>query len=99
MSGNTYCYNINTGDLLWTYSYRDPLNEVLWANDWSLQPLFIADGKLYLGQSEHSPVNPLPRGAPFVCLDMETGEEVFSIVGAFRSTDWGGQAIIADSIV
>ncbi len=99
MSGNTYCYNINTGDLLWTYSYRDPLNEVLWANDWSLQPLFIADGKLYLGQSEHSPVNPLPRGAPFVCLDMETGGEVFSIVGAFRSTDWGGQAIIADSII
>ena len=99
MSGKAYCYDINTGDLLWTYSYRDPLNEVLWSNDWSLQPLFIADGKLYLGQSEHSPVNPLPRGAPFVCLDLETGEEVFSIAGAFRSTDWGGQAIIADSII
>jgi len=30
---------------------------------------------------------------------METGGEVFAIVGAFRSTDWGGQAIIADSII
>ncbi len=99
MSGKLYCYDVNTGDLLWDYSYRDPLNEVLWTNDWSLQPLIFADGKLYLGQSEHSPVNPLPRGAPFVCLDVETGEEVFSIVGAFRSTDWGGQAIIADSII
>jgi hypothetical protein len=99
MSGQTYCYDAKTGAILWKYSYRDPLNEVLWANDWSLQPLFFADGKLYLGQSEHSPVNPLPRGAPFVCLNSTTGEVIWSVTGMFRSTDWGGQAIIADSII
>ena len=99
MSGQLHCYDVKTGALLWNYSYRDPLNEVLWANDWSLQPLFFADGKLYLGQSEHSPVNPLPRGAPFVCLNATTGEVIWSIAGAFRQTDWGGQAIIADSII
>ena len=99
MSGQTYCYDIKTGQLNWVYSYRDPLNEVLWANDWSLQPIFFADGKLYLGQSEHSPVNPLPRGAPFVCLNATTGEVIWSVAGMFRQTDWGGQAIIADSII
>ncbi|MCW4003848.1 MAG: hypothetical protein NWE95_08060 [Candidatus Bathyarchaeota archaeon] len=99
MSGNVYCYNAKTGALLWNYSYRDPLNEVLWSNDWSIRPLFFADGKLYLGQTEHSPVNPLPRGAPFICLDAETGEEVWSIAGAFRQTDWGGRAVIGDSII
>lgn len=99
MSGQTYCYDIATGQLNWVYSYRDPLNEVLWANDWSLQPIFFADGKLYLGQSEHSPVNPLPRGAPFVCLNATTGEVIWSVAGMFRQTDWGGQAIIADSII
>ena len=99
MAGNVYCYNAKTGVLLWNYSYLDPLNEVLWANSWSIRPMFFTDGKLYLGQTEHSPVNPLPRGAPFVCVDMETGEEVWSIAGAFRQTDWGGHAIIGDSII
>ena len=98
MSGNVYAYDAETGDYLWNYSYRDPLNEVLWANDWSIRPVFFADGKMYLGQSEHSPVNPLPRGGPFVCIDVETGEEVWSIEG-FRQNDWGGRAIIADSII
>jgi len=98
MSGIVYAYDAKTGDYLWKYSYRDPLNEVLWANDWSIRPLFFANGKLYLGQSEHSPVNPLPRGGPFVCIDVETGEEVWSIEG-FRQNDWGGRAIIADSII
>jgi len=99
MSGILYCYDAKTGKLLWTYSYRDPFNEVLWANDWSIRPLFFTDGKIYMGQSEHSGNQPLPRGAPFVCVDVETGKEVWSITGAFRQTDWGGRAIIGDSTI
>jgi len=100
MSGVMYCYNATTGTLLWNYTYRDQYGEVLWSNYWSsLRPRIITDGKIYLGQSEHSPVNPLPRGAPFVCLNATTGEEIWSVAGMFRQTDWGGSAVIGDSII
>ncbi len=99
MSGNLYCYNATTGALLWTYTARDELSEILWANDWSIRPLMFADGKMYLGQSEHSPVNPLPRGAPMVCIDALTGEEIWRADGLFRQTDWGGRAVMGDSII
>ena len=61
--------------------------------------MFVADGKVYLGHVEHSPVDPRPRGAPFICLNVETGEEVWRIDGGFRQTCWGGKAMIADSII
>jgi hypothetical protein len=99
MSGIMHCYNATTGELLWTSSADDPFNQVLWANDWSIRSLFFADGKVYMGNSEHSPVDPKPRGGPFVCMDMETGEEVWRANGLFRQTDWGGRAIIGDSII
>ncbi len=99
MSGTIYCYNVTTGAPLWTYSANDPFNEVLWANDWSIRIAFFADGKIYLGQSEHSPVDPKPRGGPFVCVDAETGEEIWRVNGLFRQNDWGGLAIIGDSII
>jgi hypothetical protein len=70
----------------------------LWANNWWLQQLFITDGKVYLGHVEHSPVDPRPRGAPFICLEVETGEEVWRMDG-FRQTCWGGKAVIGDSII
>lgn len=99
MSGNVYCYNVTTGQHLWTYSAIDQYNEVLWANAWSIRPTFFADGKLYLGMSEHSPVDPKPRGGPFVCIDVESGTEVFRVDGLFRQNDWGGLAVIGDSII
>ncbi len=99
MSGILYCYNASTGDLLWTYEADDSFNQVLWANQWHIRPLFFADGKLYMGTTEHSPVQPLTRGGPFVAVDCESGEEVFRADGLFRQTDWGGRAVIGDSII
>ncbi len=98
VSGIVYGYNATTGDLIWTYDAEDPYSEILWANNWWLQQMFIADGKVYLGHVEHSPVDPRPRGAPFICLDVETGDEVWRIDG-YRQTCWGGKATIADSII
>jgi hypothetical protein len=71
----------------------------LWSNNWPLDILLFADNKVYVGHSEHSPLNPKPRGAPFICIDTETGAEVFRVDGVFRSTSWGGKAIIGDSII
>ena len=99
MSGILYCHDAKTGELLWTYLADDSNNQVLWANQWHIRSLFIAGGKIYMGTTEHSPVDPRPRGAPFVCVDIETGEEVFRADGLFRQTDWGGRAIIGDSII
>lgn len=99
MSGILYCYDAKTGQLLWTYEADDPYNQVLWANQWHIRPLIITDGKIYMGTSEHSPVDPKPKGGPFVCVDVETGQEIWRADGLFRQTDWGARAIIGDSII
>ena len=98
-SGITYCYDIKTGDLLWEYHAADAYSEILWANDWWTSILFIADGKIYLGHEEHSPIDPRPRGAPFICLNATTGEVIWRADGLFRQTGWGGMALIGDSII
>jgi outer membrane protein assembly factor BamB len=99
VSGIVYCYDVKTGDRLWTYEANDPYSEILWANNWWLKPVFICDGKIYLGHCEHSPIDPRPRGAPFICLNATTGEEVWRVDGMFRQTRWGGRAIIGDGII
>jgi len=104
-AGKVYCYDVKTGKLQWTYEVRDPYGssemyqKEFGGEMWPITPMFITDGKLYIGQSEHSPENPLPRGAPFICIDIETGETVFRVNGMFRQTRWGGRAIIGDSII
>ncbi|MEM2799031.1 MAG: PQQ-binding-like beta-propeller repeat protein [Candidatus Bathyarchaeia archaeon] len=99
VSGIVYCYDVKTGKLLWTYEAIDPYKEQLWNRAWWLRPLFITDGKLYVGHYEHSANQPLPRGAPFICLNATTGDVIFRVDGLFRQSRWGGRAIIGDSII
>jgi hypothetical protein len=99
VSGIVYCYDAQTGELLWEYHAEDPYTEILWANDWWLNIAFVTDGKIYLVHDEHSGNQPLPRGAPFVCLNATTGEVVWRADGLFRGTQWGGTGIIGDSII
>ena len=98
-AGIVYCYDTQTGDLLWSYDAKDPYNEILWANNWWLGILFISDGKIYVGHEEHSPIDPRPRGAPFICLNATNGEVIWRIDGAFRQTHWGGHAVIGDGVI
>jgi hypothetical protein len=99
MSGTVYAYEMTSGNLIWTYDATDPYTEILWGDNWPLRVDFFTDGKIYVAHSEHSPIDPKPRGAPFICLNATTGEEIWRIDGAFRGTDWGGNAIIGDSII
>jgi outer membrane protein assembly factor BamB len=99
VSGIVYCYNITTGEPLWNYAVDDPYQEILWANNWWQKPMFITDGKIYTGHLEHSPIDPRPRGGPFVCLNATSGELIWRADGMFRQTRWGGRAIIGDSII
>jgi outer membrane protein assembly factor BamB len=99
VGGIVYCYDALNGSLLWTYEAEDPYSEYLFSNNWWLKILLVTDGKIYCGSTEHSPIDPRPRGAPFICLDAETGEEIWRVNGMFRSTRWGGRAIMGDSII
>jgi outer membrane protein assembly factor BamB len=96
-SGIVTCYNITTGKILWKYEVKDKYAEILWSNNFPIGFHFLADGKIYLSYMEHSPINPTGRGAPFVCLDAYTGEEIWTLdwFGNF----WGGHAIIGDSVL
>jgi len=93
------CYNVQTGEKLWSYAATDPLYEILWSNDWIARIDFIADGKVYVRHSAHSDNNPLPRGAPYICLDATTGAVIWRANGLVRGTDWGGRGLIGDNII
>jgi hypothetical protein len=103
LSGVVYAYDIQTGDIAWRYEATDPYTEYLFGNTWWLKPLFVTDGKIYVAHLEHSPIDPRPRGGPFICLNATTdnpeGEVIWRINGAFRQTRWGGRGIIGDSII
>jgi outer membrane protein assembly factor BamB len=99
VSGTVYCYDLTDGSLSWTYDAVDPYTEVLWNNNWWQFPLFITDGKFYSGHTEHSANQPMPRGGPFLCLNVTTGEVIWRANGLFRQSLWGGEAIIGDSII
>ena len=99
IGGIVYCYNDTTGELLWTFNATDTLHQNLYGNNWWTVITFITDGKIYLGNEDHSPIMPLWRGAPFLCLNATTGDLIFRIDGAFRQSFWGGRAVIGDSII
>ena len=97
MGGIVYCYDIKTGNLKWTYDAVDDFTEILWGNSWPLRFGFVADGKLYFYHGEHSPVDPKPRGAPFVCLDAIAGDLVWSFPSMYFY--YRSSTIIGDSII
>ena len=99
VSGIVYCYDVKTGERLWIHEATDKYSEILWANNWWMKPVVITDGKLYVGHCEHSPIDPRPRGAPFICLNATTGEVIWQVDGLFRQSRWGGRGLMGDSIL
>jgi outer membrane protein assembly factor BamB len=98
VAGALQCVDVQTGETLWTYEMSQPYTELMWGqNNWPIEFGFISDGKIYLLHTEHSGNSPLPRGAPFVCLNATTGEVIFRVDGLLRATVWGGDPMIADS--
>ncbi len=83
--GVVYCYDMSNGNLLWTYGNGGAGNstyvglEAVWPN-WPLFTFAIADGKLYLGQGEHSMNVPIYKGELLRCIDAYTGEEKWTIM-------------------
>jgi outer membrane protein assembly factor BamB len=100
VAGALQAIDVTNGKTLWTYNNTQPYTELMWGGDkWPIEFGFISDGKVYLGHTEHSGNSPLPRGAPFVCLNATTGEVIFRVEGLMRFTTWGGDPMIADSTI
>jgi outer membrane protein assembly factor BamB len=97
MDGIMYCYDMATGNLKWKYELVDEFTEILWSDNWPIAEYFITDGKIYMVHGEHSPIDPKPRGGPLICLDAETGEELWKIHGMYHY--YRMQFVIGDSII
>jgi hypothetical protein len=99
IAGIVYAYNLTTGKTSWNYTMSDAYNEPVTGDNWWGWIDLIADGKIYFGTLEHSAEQPIPRGGPYICVNATSGEEIWRVNGMFRETRWGGNGIIADSII
>jgi len=97
VAGIVYCYDVKTGASLWAHPVSDPTWEAMYSSNYPIRLAIIADGKIYVDSTEHSPNNPLARGAPLVCINAETGAEIWKIP-MYRQA-WGGGPAIADGIM
>jgi len=95
--GTVWCYDAQNGSVLWTFDINDPYTEALHNNRWRFRPSFVADGKLYIENTEHNPRDPQPRGAPIICLNLTTGDEIWRL--PYRQGEWSSTMIIGDSII
>jgi hypothetical protein len=96
-TGIVTCYDIQTGETMWTYNVADKYAEILWSANFPIEFHFLADGKICLSYGEHSPIIPTGRGAPMVVLNATTGEEIWTL--SWFNNWWGGHVIIGDSIM
>ena len=99
--GILHCYDMKDGTLLWTYGNGGVGNTTYAGLEtaWGHYPLFvdvIADGKIYLGTTEHSPDSPFYKGTQFRCINATTGEEIWTMMGWGTGMYVGQSDIVAD---
>ncbi|MCW4005124.1 MAG: hypothetical protein NWF04_00790 [Candidatus Bathyarchaeota archaeon] len=87
--GVLYCYNIADGNLKWDYEAPSVGHESPYGN-YPLSIGTIADGKVYLYSTEHSPTKPLWRGSYLRCVDAYSGNE------AWKIETWADGIAVAD---
>jgi hypothetical protein len=96
--GELIAYNITTGEELWTYTAPNVGYESPYGN-YPLGIAFIADGKIYLTSSEHSPSQPLWRGSYLRCVNADNGDEMWKINNWGMGMGSGSGAVIADGYI
>ncbi len=98
--GILYCYDVLNGNLLWTYGNGGEGNTTSsgLVTAWGHYPIFlpsIADGKVYLATTEHSPNSPYYKGAQLRCVNATDGTEIFTGEGWGTGMD-ANYDIVAD---
>jgi len=99
--GILYCYDMSDGNLLWTYGNGGEGNSTYagLSTSYGHYPIFvdvIADGKVYLGTTEHSPDSPWYKDAQYRCINATTGEEIWTLRGWGSGMYVGQTDIVAD---
>ncbi len=78
-AGILYCYDIKTGNLLWTYNATGIGYESPYGN-YPLSIAAIANGKVFLTSGEHSPTKPMWRGSYLRAVDAISGNEIWKLL-------------------
>jgi outer membrane protein assembly factor BamB len=99
--GTLHCYSMSNGSLLWTYGNGGTGNSTYAGLEtaWGHYPIFvdvIADGKVYLGTTEHSPDAPFYKGSQYRAVNATTGEEIWTMMGWGTGMYVGQGDIVAD---
>jgi hypothetical protein len=92
ISGELTTYDIMTGKVLWNWSSGSVGFETPYGNA-PIQMGCIADGKLYMYSSEHSPTMPLRRDAFLWCINATDGTLIWKI------QCWANSPAIADGYI
>jgi len=77
-TGAVWCYDLKNGSLLWRQ--EAPTGGEIFKY-YTVMVGTIADNKIYIGTHEHSADTPLLKGAKIRVYDVETGEEIWSMLG------------------
>ncbi len=77
--GVLHAYDIKTGKLKWTYTLSEIGHESPYGN-YPIEHDFIADGKIFIHSTEHSPTQPLWRGSYLRCINATDGTEIWKIL-------------------
>ena len=86
-SGLAYGWSMKNGSMIWSYGNGGVTGndtESGYTSAWGAYPLAIAaiaDNKVYIYTTEHSPNAPLYKGAMIRCLDAYTGKEIWTLDG------------------
>ena len=99
--GILYAYDLTDGSLAFTYGNGGPGNSTYagLGTAYGEYPIFIdvvADGKVYLATTEHSPDSPWYKNSQYRCVNATTGEEIWTIMGWGTGMYAGGYDIVAD---
>lgn len=96
--GELVAYDLQTGNVEWKYRAAQEGWESPYGN-FPIGIVFIADGKIYLTSSEHSPTQPLWRGSYLRCVDADSGEELWKINNWGAGMGAGDGAVISDGYI
>jgi hypothetical protein len=83
-----YCFNWTNGKIVWFYeapavAYETPYTDVNGSGVYSTNTGgFVADGKLYTYNTEHTPTYPRTRGWKLHCINATTGQGIWTMMGS-----------------